>query len=909
MNSLRALLWSLLVFASAPLYADALEKARAFYEKGDYRAAIIEAKNALQQAPGNVQARLLLGEAYLALYKGAEAEKEFLRARQLGAEPAQWMIGLARAYFYQGKNEELLEALPLDESLDPDTYAALAAWRAAAQIALGDVKAAQRTIEAGMAKNPDEPELMLSRARMLLGQRDLEGAKALLEALLERRPDDPEAHAMLGAIAKELGDEAAARRHYQAAVEANPYNISAYIGLATLAMSKREFDEARRHLAKVSELVPGHLYGNYLIALLALDEGKMDEAERRIDFVLQNAPDFKPAIFVKGTILLNKGQYEQADRYLSLYLQSVPDNWLVAEWLAFAKNRIGDYEGALEVLRKYGNRERANYYVLSGVAQMGLKAFDEASKSFEKALSMAPDSDLIQRQLAVARMELGDLSMAEDLFEKHQEMGEVLFIAHMNKGEHARAAQVARSLVEKDPDNPVYRNMLGLALLGQGKVDEAIEALQAAVKAKPDYLTARYNLARAYDLQGRLDEAEREYREANRIKRSAGGLVGLANVAMKRGNLEEAERLLEKAVELDDGATRFLARFYLQTGRADEAIAVLKRSDDPGAWRLLVQAYLGERKLDEALAVAERMAGETPADRFLLGRLYFAKGDRDAAARAYRAALEARPDYLPALVELARLAVVQQDAKAFRKYMKRIEALEGTAPVVAELKGDWALSQDDGRAAMDHYRVVIEKYRPSRHLWRKFDLAARKAEALDAAEQVYAAYLKRHENDLWVRRRYALLLQTMERPEAAAAEYERVLAQVKDDPVTLNNLAWLYIESGDKRALELSRRAMELTPDNPGVVDTHAWALIRFGEPEKGVVLLKEWVAKLDEGPQLDEMKYHLAYGLLQSGRSEEAQRYIEELERRGAKEWVSRLKALQGRLGGHRLGASPCCA
>jgi len=62
--------------------------------------------------------------------------------------------------------------------------------------------------------------------------------------------------------------------------------------------------------------------------------------------------------------------------------------------------------------------------------------------------------------------------------------------------------------------------------------------------------------------------------------------------------------------------------------------------------------------------------------------------------------------------------------------------------------------------------------------------------------------------------------------EAAAAQYRRVL-KTSDDLVAMNNLAWIYIEQGDRRGLDLATKAHELNPDHPGVADTYAWALIQ----------------------------------------------------------------------------------
>ncbi len=894
MQSVRLLTLLLVMGLSLPVVADSLDKARNYFQQGEYTSSIIEAKNALQKDPSNLEARQLLAQAYLALYKGAEAEKEFFRVRQLGGRPEQWVVGLAKTLFFQGKNRELLEQLPLDPSYDDATYAALAGWRASAHLNLDQVTAAAEEIQAGEARRAEEPDLVLGKARLLLAQQQRDQAKALLEDLVKRNAGLAEAHAMLGSIARAEKDMVATRRHYLRALEIEPNNLAAHVGLASLNVAEKRFDEAGKHIERVLELVPGHIYATYLSALVDLEQGRPEDAERKVDYVLQNIPDYQPAIFAKGLLLLNAKKYEQADRYLALYLQSNPDNWLVAEWLAFAKIRIGEADKALEVLEKYGNKKRPNYYVLLGSAQLALKQFEAASESFENALEMAPGSRIAERELALARLNLGDLSRLERLFEKDAEMGELLFIAKMRERQYADAARVAQKMISREGDNPVYHNMLGLALLSQNKLKEAERAFQAALDADPDYLTARFNLARVHDLEGDLDRAEELYREIDRRKPNPAAYIGLANIAMKRGELKQAEILLQKAVELDENAKVYLARFYLRSGQGERAIELLRREKTPQALSLLVEGYLQEGKVDEAIEVARRM-GDDPRVLLLLARLYLAKGDRKAARITLQRALEQAPDNVAVLQQLAGLAVAEKDRADFNKWHDRLKKLRGDKdPLVVELEGDWALAQGRFHQAMEHYERLISDGRASGAVWRKYDLAVARSQAQQRARKTYAAYLQRYPDDVAARRRYAMLLQNLGETEASEREYQRVLAELEDDPIALNNLAWLYIEKGDRRAVQLSEQAYRLAPENAGVADTHGWALIRFGEVDKGVRLLKEWLPKVGDGRQRREIQYHLAYGLIQSGKNEEAAPLIAELESAGATAWVEELKTLQ---------------
>ena len=83
--------------------ADRLERGQQAYTAEEYRAAIIDAKNVLQEEPQNVDARLLLGRASVQVGDGISAEIELRRAVELGTEFAAVAVDLGRAMLLQEK--------------------------------------------------------------------------------------------------------------------------------------------------------------------------------------------------------------------------------------------------------------------------------------------------------------------------------------------------------------------------------------------------------------------------------------------------------------------------------------------------------------------------------------------------------------------------------------------------------------------------------------------------------------------------------------------------------------------------------------------------------------------------------------------------------------------------------------
>src|SRR5207244_3772507 len=84
---------------------------------------------------------------------------------------------------------------------------------------------------------------------------------------------------------------------------------------------------------------------------------------------------------------------------------------------------------------------------------------------------------------------------------------------------------------------------------------------------------------------------------------------------------------------------------------------------------------------------------------------------------------------------------------------------------------------------------------------------------------------------------------------AARTDYEHALAVAPTYAAAANNLAWLLSEKfGDNaRAFQLAEMANKVAPDEPHVEDTLGWLLVKRGDYQRAVTLLKDAVEKLPQ--------------------------------------------------------------
>ena len=107
-----------------------IQRAKDFEDGGNLRGSVVELKNAVQKNPDSAQARFLLGQVYLKLKLGAEAEKELSRAVQLGVSRDNAMPFLAESLLLMSEYQRLLDEIQPDNQASPARQALILQLRA-----------------------------------------------------------------------------------------------------------------------------------------------------------------------------------------------------------------------------------------------------------------------------------------------------------------------------------------------------------------------------------------------------------------------------------------------------------------------------------------------------------------------------------------------------------------------------------------------------------------------------------------------------------------------------------------------------------------------------------------------------------------------------------------------------------
>jgi tetratricopeptide (TPR) repeat protein len=117
-------------------------------------------------------------------------------------------------------------------------------------------------------------------------------------------------------------------------------------------------------------------------------------------------------------------------------------------------------------------------------------------------------------------------------------------------------------------------------------------------------------------------------------------------------------------------------------------------------------------------------------------------------------------------------------------------------------------------------------------------------------------------------------------PEAEKA-YLASLQASGDDPITLNNLAFMYIVDMDQpdKALPYAAKAAQKAPTSADILDTYGWALAKTGSYDQAEKILVRALQLSTSPTSAAYIRYHQGWVCEQAHRPEEAARYYRQVD------------------------------
>lgn len=883
--------------------ASYIASAQGYLAKADYKAAIIQLKNALIKAPENGEARYLLAKSLLATGDPAGAETEVRKAIDARYTDDATVPLLAEAMAAQGEFGKVMSELGTKKLGDAKARAELNIVLASAHAAKGDVAGAKTLADAALADTPNAPRVLLFEAQLAArSPAGLAAARDYVDRAVKAAPNEVEVQLANAELTLAEGKAADAQKLLEAAAEAHPKSVPVRASLFSLAFRHGKLDTAKAQVAKMKEAAPNDMRTIYADALLSAAENDNTHALQEVQRILGARPDNLPSLFLSGLVNYRLGSYGAAEDSLHKVLARVPNDPGSTRILALIYLRTGRAQEAVSLLAPVVAKHPNDPTLLrtSGEASLAVGNTAAAEKAYEAANAIDKNNVGSAVRLAQVRLAAGDtargFSDLEALAEKDSSSAQpdlALYTAHMRRREFDKALADVDALAKKQPKSPLIENLRGTVYVAKRDLEDARTSFDKALSLDPEYLPAARNLAILDLRNGDVKSARARY-EAMLAKKpdNAAVLLALAEVQGIAGDSNDAiKATITKAVNAAPkaaGPRLTLIGFEARHGDAKGAVTTAQTAlaaipNNPQLTEALGAAQLAAGQANQALESFHQLVKLVPQNPLALLRVaeaQIATKDVAGAIETEKKALALKPDLPAAIAALTKTYLMAGKTDEAVATARGIQKEHPDKAGGYALEGEIMMAQKKWSEAALAFKMGLDR-QPVPQVATLYYLALTSAGKSADAASMASKWMKAHPDDPAMPLLLAQQAQAQKHLPDAKSGYEKVLAIDPNSTVALNNLAWMLSEEKNPKALDYAERAHQIAPFNPNVLDTLGVTLAREGNVKRAVPLL-EMATRLD--PRQAEIRLHYAQVLAQSGDKASARKQATELTKLDAK-------------------------
>lgn len=856
-----------------------------FAAHGKYRSAYIEAKKVLQRDSHNGAAWLLLGRASLMLGNPKDALNELQNAQKNGVSESDWAVPMGRALIVLENYDALVKTLSPESVPAPDPRGRIEVLRGEAFLGLKQFDKAEQAFSSALSLNTKDVLASVGLARLAMAKSNLASANQYARQALTAAPESPQAWILKGDLAFDVHDYTGAAAAYEKALGFENADwlpqdqFYARARLADAQTHQNQLDAALTNIGILEKMASEQPYPHYLHAVVLYKQGHLDDAISQLQQVLKVMPDNEPAQMLLGVVNYAQKNFAQAEMYLSNVMGMDPGNIDARRLLALTLYREGRSRQALDALRPTVRGQATDAQLLAELQrQAAAGAALPPTQSAPAQAEIPSNPQLVRARQALAD---GNASEAIQLLQKmppgdaesESQRASMLVMAYVGAKRPAEAVETAANYAAQNPHSSAAHLLYGTALVAAGQHTEARAQYARAYKLDPKNLAALMSLGSLDALEGHYADANARYAAVLKAAPdNAAAMQGLAKVAAQQGDPAKAEDWLKRAIQAapkDGGAYLALIELYTQHRQFEDAIGVAKRYADNVPDSAVAENALGVAELNAGhfqsalppLQAAVKSAPRQTLFRLNLARALILNKQNADAERELRRVLQAAPDQLTASGLLAFLKLENDDMPAALAVARDLQQRSNTRTAGFSLEGDLYMSKSSYAKAAEAYQegLKIDYIRP---LVIKTFLALNDSGRREA-EAVLRGWLTKNPKDDAARLMLAQYYLNHAQNTSAVAQYQEILTAYPSNVDALNNLAWLYTEQHDARALTTAERAYKLAPESSSVQDTYGWALIQGGQAEKALPILVQ--AAHSPRPSA-AIQYHLAVAQAQTG-------------------------------------------
>ena len=833
-----------------------VEQAQAYVDQGQYRAAIIESRNAIQQAPQDINGYVLLAGIYNKLGSGKQSI-ELLEQYQ-GKQSSEYILTLAEAYLIRGKFKSALTLLLENPASAEGTSSQYSLLKARAHTGMLQTAQAESIYLELLQKDPSNIEALLRLAEQDILSKDFESANSKLERTVTIDPENARALLFRARIAADSGELEKTEAYLTQAVSAlpntdviTPLKANTLQSLATVLTRLGRSAEALVYTKLLAEANPdaAELKKEFENAVALFKAQKLDEAEDSLLAITSRYPGHEMSGQLLGIINFLQGDTKTAEKYFSESLDPEIASPEARHIMAMNTLRLNQPDEVLQLLSDdVSVSNNITTLSLYGVAALSAGRTEEGIEAITKALRIDPAQSRL-------RLILARFYNSRSVPNREEALKELISAYKHHKHDSVTAAALTQQYLIMN--QPAKAEATVVEFIENNREDKAAYQLAGA------FYASTQNSAKAREYLNRVLAIDEDSTEALKL---------LAQLALQSKSWDEAEKYSTRIAKTSPASPygyRTVLRLFHLKGDAQkgiEAVNALVPSDNQHVVKMVLADYFAslnnyDQAATEVSNINESGLSEEEKElvRDLKASIAYRKGSYELKREDYdnaRVSVFEVLTYFPEnLKALSLLTAIEIQSARYSEVIKLIEQVEEISQAKAdELKGDAARAQKDFEGAINHYQKAW--------LEQSSDLIARKLYELqvnlgrvEQGNRLLTDWLAAYPNSV-----AALTFSSNDNIrqgdyEAARDKLEKVASSYPNSVVHINNLAWVYYLLEDSRALETAERAYKIDSNNPNVLDTYGVILVAVDKREEGIEQLKR-AAQL--APENSEIADHL---------------------------------------------------
>lgn len=814
-----------------------IQQGYANIQRGQFRTALIDAKNAIQNLPDDERGYILIASIYNKLGNGKQA---IIELEKIEGTSNTYFKALAESYQQRGKYRSALDTLNSHAEIEANSPLEYNHIAAKAYRGLKQAEEAINAYNKILELQPTDTEALLGLIRYdILNNRPAEADKKL--AIIEEDSQgDSRVFLIKAQIASRNNDVEKTEYWLTQAISSlpntdiiTPQKSSVLKALADVLARQGRSAEALIYTRLLSEARPGteSLMNKYTDAIELAKENKLDEAEALLESILETAPGHGPSEQMLGVINYLQGDIQVAEQYFNENFDAELASAGTKHIFALTNMKLNQPKKVLALL-KDDIDITANVQVLSlyGVAAFADGDTKKGEEALLKALKIDPTKTRLHLMLAQHYNNKRPPELPRALEQLQKAFAQTpsdpfiqsaLVQQYIKQGQQSKASEIVNTISKKFAEDSNSLVVVGNYYYSLKQLDKAKKALQSALIADSNNSYAILSLGKVLIADKDFEGSKSKFRKL--IKLQPESPIGYKDMMSSYEVMGQASAGLKELNSLAENSDNVMPRLVL-------AEYHIRKRDFNSASKHI---ELAEAKSENDERIRKLKAMNALAE----ARTLIEKESIDQARNVILKGLNSDSGNIQLLGMLLHIETLSQNYSEAQKVIDQIK--DDTPDLALYLQGDLALAQSELAEALVSYKKVWAM-KSSDALGNKIYRLHRSLNQTEDASTFLSDWAQQIPNG------FNMLSVTSQ--EAIASEnYDKAIEALqtvikqssKPNSALLNNLAWAYLETGNNsEALKYSNLAYQASPTNASIIDTYGWVLYKQGNINKARELL-----------------------------------------------------------------------